>query len=128
MSAGDLVAVLAGIVGLASFGVAVFVIMSLRQSVRELEVTLAEIHEQIVPAADSLVTTAQQLADEAYRANGLLDTLDQIAARSDVVSKATYRAIAEPVIKTASILKGTSRVARKLRGAGEPDDQKNRTR
>lgn len=128
MSAADLVAVLAGIVCLVSVGVAVFVIMSLKQSVRDLEVTLAEIREQVVPATDTLVQTAQHLSDEATRADGLLDTLEQIAARSDVVSKATYRAIAEPVIKTASILKGTSRAARKLRGTEDHDKREKRTR
>lgn len=121
MSAGDLAAVL---VAIAAFGVvaaAVAVVMHLRHSVRELEAALAHLQNDIEPATAGLVDTANRLASEADRAEGVLDTIDAISARSDAVSKATYRAVAEPVIRTVSVIKGTSRAARRLRGRSDEE-------
>ena len=116
MSAADLAAVIVAIASLMVVGIACAVIVKLRQSVRDLEATLDDLRANVEPATLELADTANRLSEEATRAEGVLDTIDAISARSDALSKATYKAIAEPVIRTASVLKGTSRATRRLRG------------
>lgn len=123
MSAGDLVAVLVAVACLAVVGAATAMVVGMRQTVRRLEAALDELEATVAPAAAEMVETSRRLAAEAERTEGVLDTIDAISARSDAVSKATYKAIAEPVIRTASVLRGTSRATRRLRGrSGEQEE------
>lgn len=119
MSAGDLAAVLVAILSLIAVGVAVYAVVAMRQMARRLDEALSVLELEVAPAATELVATANRLAAEADRADGLLDSVEAISARADVVSKATYRVIADPVIKTASVIRGTSRATRRLRRRDE---------
>ncbi len=119
MSAGDLAAVLVAISSLVVIGLACVVVVSLRRTVRELDAAVRDLRDRLEPATVQLVETVDLLADEAQRADGVLDTIDAISARSDALSRATYKAIAEPVIRTASVIRGTSRAGRRLRSRNE---------
>lgn len=121
MSAGDLAAVLVAISALVVIGLACVVVVSLRRTVDELDATVRDLRDRLEPATKQLVETADLLADEAQRADGVLDTIDAISARSDALSRATYKAIAEPVIRTASMIRGTSRAGRRLRNRNEEE-------
>jgi len=121
MSAGDLAAVLVAISSLVVIGLACVVVVSLRRTVNELDAAVRDLRDRLEPAAVQLVETADLLADEAQRADGVLDTIDALSARSDALSRATYKAIAEPVIRTASVIRGTTRAGRRLRGRNEKE-------
>jgi uncharacterized protein YoxC len=121
VSAGDLAAVLVAISALVVIGLACVVVVSLRRTVDELDAAVRDLRDRLEPATRQLVETADLLADEAQRADGVLDTIDAISARSDALSRATFKAIAEPVIRTASVIRGTSRAGRRLRSRNEEE-------
>jgi hypothetical protein len=68
-------------------------------------------------------TQATTIDDELHRVDGLISSAERVSARADTLSRMTYGAVARPVIKTAAVVKGTSRAARRLRGQREPDEQ-----
>ena len=59
---------------------------------------------------------ADAVDHEMVRVDGLLESAERVSARADTLSKMTYGAVAKPVIKTAAVVKGTSRAARRLTG------------
>lgn len=115
MSAADLVAVVAAVVALAAVAVAVVMVTRLQRAVDELGAAVAEVRSRAVPAVEALERRAAEIDDELRRAEGLLDRAEVVSARAETLSKVTYKAVADPVIRTAAAMKGTSRAARRLR-------------
>ncbi len=118
MSASDLATVIVAIAAVAAVAVAVAVLLSVREAARDLRRVLEQIERTALPAVASLEADAATVRDELERASGLLDRVDVVTARADGISRITYRAIAEPVIKTASVIRGTTHAGRRLRRTG----------
>lgn len=118
MSASDLATVLVAVAAVIAVGVAVAVLLSVREAARELRIALEQIHRTTVPAVAALEVDTALMRDELERASGLLDRVDQVTARAEGISRITYRAIADPVIKTASVIRGTTQAGRRLRRSG----------
>ncbi len=115
MSATDLATVVVAVAALASVGVAVAVLLSVREAARELRSALEQINRTTLPAVAAIEADTATVRDELERASGLLDRVDALTARAEGISRITYRAIADPVIKTASVIRGTTQAGRRLR-------------
>ena len=123
MTATDLAAAILAFVALGVTAMAVVAIMMLRRSadeVRELAVDLRTHADSTMAQIESRATT---MDDDLRRVDGLIASAERVSARADTLSKVTYGAVAKPVIKTAALVKGTSRAARRLRGQREPDER-----
>ena len=121
MSAGDLAAVIISVAALAVAGVGVWVVVEVRRSTAELRATVEHLRGQLGAEVTRIGAQADDIDAELRRADGLLDTAERVSARADTLSKVTYGAVARPVIKTAAVVKGTSKAARRLRRGGDAD-------
>ena len=122
MSAGDLAAVLVGVAAMFIVGIGVGVAIGLRRATAELRETAGRLEGDVRTLVDEIGASAARTRDDLDRVDGLLERVDQVTARADGITRVTYKAIAEPVIKTASVIKGTGRAARRLRGATDETD------
>lgn len=116
MSSTDLAVIIVVIVAFVAVAAAVAVVLSVREASRDLRAVLVELRSSTLPAVRAIEADQAAVRDELERASGLLDRVDQVTARAEGISRVTYRAIADPVIKTAAVLRGTSRAGRRLRG------------
>lgn len=116
MTATDLAVVVIAIAALALAGVTVAMIMILRQTTDELTELVERLRTDIAHAMDGLDVRAGEIEAELQRVDGLVETAERVTARAETLSKMTYGAVAKPVIKTAAVVKGTGRAARRLRG------------
>ena len=124
VSATDLAIVIVSVVALASAGVVVALALSFRRAVGDLRTALEQVNEVAVPAAQELAASAERVEADLDRAGGLLDAAEIVSARADTLSKVTYRALADPVIRTAAVIKGTSTATRRLRRGSSPTDKR----
>ena len=118
MSATDLAAVIIAMASLCTVAVLVWLITDLRRTADELHRVVGEAQEQLNASLARLDDQAEAVDHELYRVDGLLDAAERVSARADTLSKVTYGAVAKPVIKTAAVVKGTSRAARRIRRGG----------
>ncbi len=122
MSAADLAAVVIVVVAIAVTAGVVVLVMQLRQTTEELRDVLRGLRADVDATMERLDAQADAVDHELTRVDGLLDSAERVSARADTLSKMTYGAVAKPVIKTAAVVKGTSRAARRLTGR-EIDEQ-----
>lgn len=116
MSASDLAAVIVVVVAIAATIGAVVLIMQLRRTTEELRDVLTGLRTDVDATMRRLDAQAEAVEHELGRVDGLLESAERVSARADTLSKMTYGAVAKPVIKTAAVVKGTSRAARRLAG------------
>lgn len=118
MSTGDLLLVVAAVLGAMALAVACVVLFAaarrMERAARDLAVSVAEFRSTAEPLAQDLAASAAQASGEVQRVEHLLDLSTGIAERVDATTGATYRAITTPVIKGAAIAEGTRRAARRL--------------
>ncbi len=118
MSATDLAAVVIAIAALFVVGALVWIIIELRRTAEQLRASLERFDTHVATSIENLNTQSQDVDDELRRIGGLIDSAERVTARADTLSRVTYGAVARPVIKTAAVVKGTSKAARRLkRGA-----------
>ena len=122
MSAADLAAVIVVVVAIAATIGAVVLIMQLRRTTEELRDVLVDLRTDVDATMRRLDAQADAVDHEMVRVDGLRESAERVSARADTLSKMTYGAVAKPVIKTAAVVKGTSRAARRLTGR-EVDEQ-----
>ena len=121
MSATDLAAVIIAMCALFAVGALEWIISDLRRTAAQLRATLERFDDHVAVSLDHLNTQSQDVDDELRRVDGLLDSAERVTARADTLSRVTYGAVARPVIKTAAVVKGTSKAARRLRrGSVDP--------
>ena len=118
MSAADLVIVIVAVVSLATVGVLVGVIVAFRRAIVELGGTLDHIRDEVIPAVNDLQAASARAVADLERVDGLVAQAESVQARADKLSRITYRAVADPVIRTAAVLNGTSHATRRIRRAG----------
>ena len=119
MSAADLAAVIAGVLALGAVAAVAVMVVRLQRGIDELTRTLQEVRDVAVPASTAAAEHAARIEDELRRADGLLERAEVVSARAETLSKVTYKAVADPVIRTAAAMKGTGRAARRLRRSGD---------
>lgn len=117
MSAMDLAAVILAVTCLALIAVATLVIVRLRSSLAEVRALIDQVRADARDISRRLDAQADSVDRELHRIDGLVERADRVSARAETLSRLTYGAVARPVIKTAAVVKGTSRAAQRLRGA-----------
>ncbi len=122
MSATDLAAVLVVVVAVAVTGVAVVMVMQLRRTTDELREVLGRLRGDVDATMQRLDDQADAIESEMARVDGLVASAERVSARADTLSRVTYGAVAKPVIKTAAVVKGTSKAARRLTGRHDADE------
>lgn len=122
MSATDLAIVVIVVVALGMVAVTTYLLMTLRRTTDELTDLVITLRTDIGASMQALDERSDEIAAELDRVDGLVDTAERVSARADTLSKMTYGAVAKPVIKTAAVVKGTGRAAKRLRGR-EIDEQ-----
>lgn len=115
MSATDLALVVITGAALVTVGLVVWLVAELRRTADQLRDTVEQVRSQVEAHTERSAAQGDAIDQELRRANGLLDTAERVSARADTLSKVTYGAVARPVIKTAAVVKGTGRAARRLR-------------
>lgn len=123
MSATDLAAVTISMAALVAVGLVVVMVVQLRRATADLAVAVAEVRQALDHTVGRVEGRVDDIDAELSRAQGLLDTAATVTARADRLSRVTYGAVAKPVIKTAAVVKGTSRAARVLRRGIEKDER-----
>jgi len=126
MSAIDLAAVILSITCLALIAVATLVTIRLRGALGEVRTVIDEVRADAAAQHGRLDRQGAAVDAELHRIDGLVERADRVTARADTLSKVTYGAIARPVIRTAAVVKGTTRAAQRLRG-GPADRQEDGT-
>ena len=115
MSGLDLAAVILALVALAAVAALAVVCARLVISTRELRGAIAAFEQTAGVAADELARSAREAATQVDRLDDLIRTTGHITDTVDTATQATFRALSNPVIKTAAIASGTSRAAKRLR-------------
>lgn len=116
MSAGDLVAILLGVVTLVLAAVTTAMLLWLTSLVRRLRQALAEVRDELLPAMDELHEAALDARAEVERIDRVLDRSELVAERVDTASKVAYSALSRPVIRAMAVKEGTAEAVRKIRG------------
>ena len=117
MSALDLAAVIVSVTCLGLIAVATLVVVRLRGALVEVRSLIDEIRAEAAETTARLDAQAAAVDAELHRVDGLVARAERVSARADTLSRMTYGAVARPVIRTAAVVKGTSRAAQRLRGA-----------
>jgi hypothetical protein len=120
MSAVDLAAIILSVTCLVMIAVATLVTVRLRGALGEVRALIDQIRSDAGEISARLDVQAAAVDTELHRIDGLVDRAERVSARADTLSRMTYGAVARPVIKTAAVVKGTSRAAQRLRGAAPP--------
>lgn len=115
MSATDLALVVITGAALVTVGLVVWLVIELRRTAEQLRDAVERVRSTVEASTERAAAQGDAIDHELRRANGLLDTAERVSARADTLSKVTYGAVARPVIKTAAVVKGTGRAARRLR-------------
>ena len=123
MTATDLATVIVAVLALGLTGAAVVLIMNLRRATEDVSALADALRTDVDDTMARLDDRASAIEDEMHRVDGLLDAAERVSARADTLSKMTYGAVARPVIKTAAVMKGTSKAARRLRGSRDLDER-----
>lgn len=116
MSAIDLAAIVLSVTCLALIAVATLVTVRLRSALSEVRELIDQIRSEASEVSVRLDAQAAAVDSELHRVDGLVERAERVSARADTLSRMTYGAVARPVIKTAAVVKGTSRAAQRLRG------------
>lgn len=119
MSAADLAAVIVSVVCLAVVVVMVLAVQALVRTLRELRSTVDELRGATLPMVHDLQDTVSRAGGELERVDAVLDRAERISTTADMASRLAYRAVAPPLIKTASIVAGAGRATWRMRG-GRP--------
>ncbi len=118
MTAGDLAAVVAGVMSLAAVAVLTWAALLLRRTALELRAVVAEVRTEALPALRDASAAVAAAGGEIERVDQLIDAAESISARIDGASRVAYLALSKPVIKTAAVATGAQRAARRLRSSG----------
>ena len=115
MSATDLVAVILSVASLFVVGLVVWLVVELRRTTEELRGTLERLRTNVDTTLAHVSSQARDVDAELHRVDGLLDAAERVSARADTLSRVTYGAVAKPVVRTAAVVRGASKAARRLR-------------
>jgi HAMP domain-containing protein len=115
MTAGEIAAVIASVVGtllLVGFLVA---FASLLRAQRRLLAAIEDLRREVVPLAGQWRETVDKANTQLARTDTILDTAESVGTTVDSFSRLAYLAFSNPLIKVMAIGTGTARAARALR-------------
>ena len=118
MDANDTAAVIVAVVSAIALAVLVWAILALARTLKALQVTIAELHEETLPVVAELQQTVRQAGAELQRVDEVLGTAENIAGTVDSASRLAYLALSNPIIKALAFGAGTSRAVRRFRRDG----------
>lgn len=118
MSAADLAAILVSIAAAAAFVVLLVTLQSLLRVLRNLRSTLEQVQRDAVPLVSRMHETVQQAGAEVDRVDDLLETAAAIQQTVDNVSRLTYVAFSNPLIKVVAFFRGIGRGVGRAFGRG----------
>tara|TARA_B100000929_G_scaffold242173_1_gene199578 strand:+ start:159 stop:536 length:378 start_codon:yes stop_codon:yes gene_type:complete len=116
MTAWELATILVAIAALVVIAALANLVIKLRQVISDLNEMTNKIQNTVDLASKRLEKQASEIESEYHRVDGLIDTAEKITSRANFVSELTYSVIAKPFIHISSLLKGTFRVAKIIRG------------
>lgn len=119
MTATDLAAVIVTVVCLMVVIVLVLAVQALVRTLRELRMTVDDLRGATLPMVHDLHSTVSKAGDELERVDAVLEKAERISTTADVASRLAYKAVAPPLIKTASLVAGAGRATWRMRG-GKP--------
>lgn len=126
MSATDLAALILAAVAIAAVVVLSVVCVRLAGLVRSLRAAVDDVVATLPPASAELTEAAARAAGQVDRLEALIRTTASITETVDTATQATFRVLANPLIKGAALASGTGSVARRLRGrptGSTPDEE-----
>ncbi|MGP8006155.1 MAG: hypothetical protein ACLP2J_03860 [Acidimicrobiales bacterium] len=115
MSAGDVVVLIAAVVGVAAVAGLLVVVGSLRRQVQELAKIADDLRRQTVPLVAEAHRVVDQAATEMERVGAVLESTESVHSTVDSASRLAYRAFANPVVKVLAIRAGAAGGVRRLR-------------
>jgi hypothetical protein len=115
MSAGDVVVLIAAVVGVAAVAGLLVAVGSLRRQVQELAKIADDLRRQTVPLVAEAHRVVDQAATEMERVGAVLESTESVHSTVDSASRLAYRAFANPVVKVLAIRAGAAGGVRRLR-------------
>jgi hypothetical protein len=115
MSAGEVAAVIASVVGtllIVGFFVA---FAGLLRTLRTLTTAVEDLRAEVVPLASQWRRAVDQANAELVRVDSLLNTAESVSQTVDSASRLAYLALSNPIIKVLAFSAGTGRAFRALR-------------
>lgn len=120
MSGGELAVVLASVAVVVAVAVLGAIGVTLNRALRDLRRLLGEIRRDLLPAVQRIEEASGQVTGEVQRVGGLLDVAERVSERAETLSKATTRALLEPLAAVASLLRRGSPSRPTAAVTGEP--------
>ncbi|MCY3925157.1 MAG: hypothetical protein OXG52_06560 [bacterium] len=105
MSGGELAVVLACVALVVAVAVLGAVGVGISRSLKELRRLLGEIRRDLLPAVRRIEEASGRVTGEVQRVGGLLDVAEAVSERADSLSRATHRALVEPLAAAASLFR-----------------------
>jgi len=115
VSAGEIAAVIASVVGTILIIGFFIAFAGLLRTLRTLTTAIEELRAEVVPLAGQWRRTVDQANSELVRVDGLLTSAESVTATVDSASRLAYLALSNPVIKVLAFGAGTGRAFRRIR-------------
>jgi hypothetical protein len=126
MTAGDLAVVIAAVLCCMGFTALIVVLVRVLDTLRSLRTEVATLRAETGPLLIDLRESTRSAGALMTEARNDLDRFDRVVGSAEAVSNAVAgsgrvarAALSTPVIKTAALATGTTRVVRRLRGKAE---------
>jgi predicted PurR-regulated permease PerM len=116
MTAGDVVVVVLCVLIVLLAGVLVSVLVSLARALRELQASLAELRNDVLPLVGELHEAVDTTVANVDRVDRLITSAESIEGRVDSASRLAYRTISSPIVKMLATAAGIKSGWRRLRG------------
>lgn len=115
MSGTEIAALIAAVAVAVVATVAVFVLVSLSKTIRELRHTVDDLRRETMPVVLDAQRAVSQANDELVRVDQLLDTAQSVGRTVDSASRLAYLTFSNPIVKVLAFSAGTGRAYRRYR-------------
>lgn len=125
MTAGELVLVVAAVLCVLAFTALVVVLVRVLDALRAVRSEVEELRSETTPLILELVASTDEARAAVEEARADLERFDEVLGSAEAIGNAVSTRVARttfstPVIKAASLARGTSRTFSRLRGAPRP--------
>lgn len=117
LTAADLAAIVAAGVSLLAVAAIAVVLALLVRTLRDTRLALRDFRTRSTALLDDFESVLVDAGDDLERVDDLIGSAEALAATVDGAARVGYLTVGKPVIKTVALAKGTSRAARRMRGA-----------
>jgi predicted PurR-regulated permease PerM len=116
MTAWELATILVAIAALLVIAALVNLVLKLRTVILDLNEMASKVQSVVDRVSTRLEGQVNEIENEYHRVDGLIDAAEKITARANFLSQLTYGVITKPIIRIGSLLRGTFRAAKVLKG------------